>query len=102
MANEINRSLIVVHDDGNIYEVPEDVYKKYPIKDKKNEGMAREMVKFGASFGFMPVSGPGIGTACYLVNLRSLRTVVPSFPERIKSETIETPTQTIKSELKTE
>lgn len=90
--SKINRTLIVVSDDGNIYEIPHDKWatKEFSIKDKKVEGVAREMVKFGATFGFMPSTGPGIGTACYLVNLRALRTHVPPLPQEIVSEEIKT------------
>jgi hypothetical protein len=85
MANNSNlksdpqRALIVVADDGQIYKVEEADYKKHQLPDAES-GVVRQLVKWGASFGFMPTTGPGIGSACYLVNLRSLRTRAPELP----------------------
>jgi hypothetical protein len=84
MASEINRALIVVADDGEIYKIKEADYatkeNRLPAEER---GVVTQLIKFGASFGFMPQTGPGIGIACYLVNLRSLRTTVPDLPTPI-------------------
>jgi hypothetical protein len=38
-------------------------------------GTIRQMIKYGAAFGYLPSGlGVGIGSMCYLANLRSLRT----------------------------
>lgn len=77
------RALIVVADDGKIYKIEESDYKKKELPDAES-GVVRQLVKWGASFGFMPTTGPGIGSACYLVNLRSLRTRAPDLPTIIE------------------
>jgi hypothetical protein len=79
IKSDPQRALIVVADDGNIYKVEEAVYKQHLLPDAES-GVVRQLVKWGASFGFMPTTGPGIGSACYLVNLRSLRTRAPELP----------------------
>jgi hypothetical protein len=58
-----------------LYAIPYDVYtdKKY-LMEPAEAGVVRELVKYGAALAYMPSSGIGIGTMCYLANLRSLRT----------------------------
>jgi hypothetical protein len=74
------RTLLVVPPDAigdapPIYAIPYDVYtsKDFLLRPPAG-GIVREMVKYGAAFGYLPNIGIGIGAQCFLVNLRSLRT----------------------------
>jgi hypothetical protein len=63
-------------DDGKlkIYQLS---YREYTAKElpAPGAGVVRELVKYGAAYGYLPTGlGIGIGTMCYLSNLRSLRT----------------------------
>lgn len=84
------RALIIVADDGNIYKIEESEYKARRIPEAES-GIVRQLVKWGASYGFMPTTGPGIGSACYLVNLRSLRTRAPDLPTPIEDDPLRGP-----------
>ena len=79
MAN-INRDLVVVTDSGRIILIPESKYNQFSDLPDEQTGVIRSLIKFGATFGYMPSTGPGVGSACYLVNLRSLRLNVPEYP----------------------
>jgi len=61
---------------GKAYALPYSVYTdpQYEIKAPAN-GIVREMLKYGTTLGYLPSEvGIGIGSMCYLVNLRSLKT----------------------------
>jgi hypothetical protein len=76
------KALIVVDEDGKIYKLEQSDYQKTELPESES-GVVRQMVKWGASFGFMPSTGPGIGSACFLVNLRSLRSKAPDLPSTV-------------------
>jgi hypothetical protein len=74
-------SLIVVPplslgvDPAMIFKIPARVYTDSGFVLKPEEaGTVRQMIKYGAAFGYLPSGlGVGIGSMCYLANLRSLR-----------------------------
>lgn len=71
-------ALIVVDADGNFFKLPKRIYTDANYAMEPNEGgTVRQIVRWGAALAYLPATvGVGIGTACYLVNLRSLRTDV--------------------------
>jgi hypothetical protein len=86
---DINRDLVVVTDSGKIYLIPSKMYENPELKlelPEEQTGVVRNLIKFGATFGYMQQTGPGVGSACYLVNLRSLRTNVPEFPAPVPAD----------------
>jgi hypothetical protein len=61
---------------ANFYALPYDVYTnpKYLVEPEAG-GIVRQMKKYGTALGYIPgEAGIGIGSMCYLVNLRSLNT----------------------------
>ena len=59
---------------GNVYALPYSVYtdEKYKLEAEAG-GIVRQMLKYGTTLGYLPGdAGIGIGSMCYLVNLRSL------------------------------
>jgi hypothetical protein len=61
--------------DPVIYKIPLSVYTNPDFRMPPEEGgIVREMVKYGAAFGYLPNINVGVGVQCYLVNLRSLKT----------------------------
>lgn len=62
--------------EGKVFALPYDVYTdpKYELKAPAN-GIVREMLKYGTTLGYLPSGvGIGVGSMCYLVNLRSIKT----------------------------
>jgi hypothetical protein len=85
MANDTQYSLIVVPpllpaDDPEaplkIFKLDYAEYTKKQFELPDNAaGTVRQMIKYGAAFGYLPSGvGVGLGSMCYLANLRSLRT----------------------------
>ncbi len=61
---------------ANVYGIPYSVYTdpKY-LLDADQGGIVRQLLKYGGTLGYLPDNaGMGIGSMCYLVNLRSINT----------------------------
>jgi hypothetical protein len=85
MANEKDKfSLVVVPPilkdkppgaNDPIYLLPYEVYTDPKlVLPEQSAGILRQMIKYGSAFGFIPNANIGIGSMCFLANLRSLKT----------------------------
>ena len=80
VGNEFDPNTLYVAVKGNIYKLSEKEYTANPITPA-DPGIIRQMVKYGTALAYLPmIVGPGIGAACFLVNLSSLNTTTPPTP----------------------
>ena len=65
--------LVIPDKDGKIYYVPESEWKKREVPDELRAEV-QDLIQHGTLLAAMPQSDPGIGAACYLINLANIIT----------------------------